>query len=278
MQQNPYKIETPSLISFSGGRTSAYMLYKILEAYDFDLPNGIFVTFANTGKEAEETLEFVDKCAKEWGVHIHWLEHYFAQERPKHRTKEVTFATAARNGEPFERLIDDRKILPNPVSRFCSSELKIKVMYRFMKSKGYKTWTNVLGLRYDEPRRAISAKKADYQIWDNIVPLYEAKATNADVLQFWQNNSFDLKLNSIGGKTIAGNCDLCFLKSAQSITALIKEKPELADWWIKQETKFGQQSGAVFRKDRNYINLVELSKQGDLLINDVATETCFCHD
>tara|TARA_B100000963_G_C22068699_1_gene427121 strand:- start:70 stop:516 length:447 start_codon:yes stop_codon:yes gene_type:complete len=148
-----------------------------------------------------------------------------------------------------------------------------------MRQQGYKTWVNVLGLRYDEPRRAISARNANYQVWENIVPLYDAQVTNEDVLEFWQKHNFDLQLNSIGGKTIAGNCDLCFLKSTQSITALLREKPDLADWWIDQESKFGNQSGAKFRRDRDYIQLVELSKQGDMLIaNDISTETCFCHD
>ena len=29
---NPYKIDGPTCISFSGGRTSGYMLYKVIEA------------------------------------------------------------------------------------------------------------------------------------------------------------------------------------------------------------------------------------------------------
>ncbi len=30
---NPYQIESPALISFSGGRTSGYMLRQIIDAY-----------------------------------------------------------------------------------------------------------------------------------------------------------------------------------------------------------------------------------------------------
>ena len=280
---NPYKIEGPALISFSGGRTSGYMLYHILKAHDFNLPDDIYITFANTGKEAEQTLEFVRDCGINWGVKIHWLEHYFADERPKHRTKEVTFETASRNGEPFERLIDDRQMLPNAVSRFCSSELKIKVLARFMRSQGYKEWGNVLGLRYDEPKRAVSARAADYQKWHNLVPLYDAQVTIKDVIEFWDNSSFDLKLRSFDGKTLGGNCDLCFLKSTQTLTKLIKEEPDRAEWWIKQEQKFKHKEALAsktnqFRKNMDYIYLVDLSKQGDLFGLDDSSQTCFCHD
>ena len=45
-------------ISFSGGRTSGYMLYKILEANN-GLPSNAKVIFTNTGREMEQTLDFV---------------------------------------------------------------------------------------------------------------------------------------------------------------------------------------------------------------------------
>ena len=70
---NPYKIDGPALISFSGGRTSAYMLYHILQAHGGSLPDDIYVTFANTGKEMPETLDFVHDCGVHWDVKIHWL-------------------------------------------------------------------------------------------------------------------------------------------------------------------------------------------------------------
>ena len=79
---NPYKIPTPALISFSGGRTSGFMLYKIIQAYGGSLPDDIHVVFANTGKEAPETLDFVQEVSEKWDIEIHWLELYFGDERP----------------------------------------------------------------------------------------------------------------------------------------------------------------------------------------------------
>ena len=276
---NPYKIEGPALISFSGGRTSAFMLWNILQAHGGVLPDDIYVTFANTGKEAPETLDFVHEVEQKWGVKIYWLELYFGEERPVYRTKIVDYETASRNGEPFEALLNRRKYLPNPVTRFCTSELKIKVMSRFMrKLQGYKNWYNVIGLRYDEPRRVASALK-QYEAWTNITPMNDAKHTVEDVSEFWKKQNFDLKLTNANGKTPAGNCDLCFLKGMDTTISILKERPEMADWWIKQEQKFGDHQGATFRKDRpNYIKLVEISKTQQDLFGDDDQMTCFCHD
>ena len=65
--RNPYRVPRPAVINFSGGRTSAYMLRSIVDAYGGSLPPGIAVIFANTGLERPETLEFVDTCARQLG-------------------------------------------------------------------------------------------------------------------------------------------------------------------------------------------------------------------
>lgn len=54
---SPYKIFGTTVISFSGGRTSAFMLRQVLDHND-DLSD-LIVTFANTGKEHPATLDFV---------------------------------------------------------------------------------------------------------------------------------------------------------------------------------------------------------------------------
>jgi hypothetical protein len=53
---NPYLITGPALISFSGGRTSAFMLRQILDAHGGTLPDDVVVAFANTGKERWTSL------------------------------------------------------------------------------------------------------------------------------------------------------------------------------------------------------------------------------
>ena len=276
---NPYKIDAPALISFSGGRTSGFMLKKIIDAYNGTLPKDLYVVFANTGKEMPQTLDFVRDCADKWDCKIHWLELEISDERPVYRTKEVNYETASRKGEPFEALIQRRKMLPNPVMRMCTQELKMNVMKRFMKEKGHKEWTNVVGLRYDEPRRVAKQNRqndSNANAWDSVCPLYQDKITVKEILEFWQKNNFDLKLTSENGQTTAGNCDLCYLKGTKTLTKIIKEKPDLADWWIAQEEKID----ATFRKDGSYINLVDLTKLEDKQIElfDDDSRSCFCHD
>lgn len=288
----PYRFNCPTLISFSGGRTSGYMLYKILEAYDGVLPDDVHVTFANTGKEMPETLDFINDCEVNWNVKVRWLELEVFEERPIYRTKEVSYETASRNGEPFEALIKRKKMLPNPVARLCTIKMKIEVMNRFMRAKGYKQWANVVGLRYDEPKRVAKQRKQNESAknkWESLVPLYDNKIMVEDVGNFWASNDFDLRLPNHNGKTHAGNCDLCFLKGTRTLINIIREKPELADWWIEQEQKVEKQSQkdlgrkvstATFKKDIDYKGLVELAKLDATQVEmfDDDSRSCFCHD
>ena len=55
---------------------------------------------------------------------------------PKDRFKVVTYETASRNGEPFAKMIEKKQFLPNSVMRFCTTELKIEPINKYMKSIG----------------------------------------------------------------------------------------------------------------------------------------------
>jgi 3'-phosphoadenosine 5'-phosphosulfate sulfotransferase (PAPS reductase)/FAD synthetase len=272
---NPYLIEGPALISFSGGRTSAYLLKHIIDAYGGTLPASVVACFANTGKEMPQTLDFVAECGERWGVSIVWME-YDPDGDPRRRFHVVDHATAARDGEPYAALISRKNYLPNPVTRFCTTELKIRVMRDYALSLGWENWINVLGLRYDEPQR-VAKIKHNRDRWDNVAPLFDARVTKREVTAFWQAQDFDLTLPNVNGKTPHGNCDLCFLKAAKIITALIREEPARADWWIEQE----RACGATFRKDRaDYAAILDsVLNQHDMDFGEIdALADCFCHE
>ena len=152
---NPFIIKEPTCISFSGGRTSAYMLWRVLQAHDMILPSDAKVIFCNTGKEHEATLDFVRDIEKQWNVPIVWLE--YLKEQPKFKI--VNYDTASRNGEPFAELITNKQFLPNSVMRFCTTELKIHPITRYMASIGHEEFQTFAGIRADEPRRVVKLRE-----------------------------------------------------------------------------------------------------------------------
>ena len=278
---DPFLITEPTVISFSGGRTSAYMLWRILQAHQMSLPSDALVCFANTGKEEEATLRFVDRCAKEWGVDIHWLEYRY-HEDAQQRFKRVTFETASRDGQPFFELIDQNgsPYLPNPVARICTAKLKIRVIHHYAKSLGFEHDENSdwVGIRADEPRRAAKIDRSR-------TPLVAAGVTKETVGDFWRSQPFDLELPNMNGVTMHGNCDLCFLKPAHQVLSLIREKPERALWWMRMEAHAQSSNktygdGAKFRKDRpSYAEMYKFAnEQTDLFDSNEEGIPCFCGD
>lgn len=279
--RSPYEILEPTCISFSGGRTSAYMLWRVLEAHGGKLPEDAIVCFANTGKEDEATLKFVHDCETNWNVPIVWLEYTDADE-PKDRWKQVTYETASRDGEPFEAVIRKKCYLPNPVTRFCTIEMKIRTIANYLfhigmcekRSHGENmAW---VGIRADEPRRAAKIPR-------DRTPLVAAGVTKEMVGEFWRNQSFDLELPNINGVTYHGNCDLCFLKGASQTMSLIQEKPERAIWWAGMENQaknFCEKvSGQVFRQDRaNYADMMKFAQDQTDFFGDDESISCFCGD
>lgn len=221
----------PVAIQFSGGRTSGYMLWHILNRHNGQLPQDCHVLFQNTGREMPETLDFVNECQTQWNVPIVWLE-YDAEDR----YRVVSHNSASRDGEPFEALIRKKKYPPNRVARFCTADLKVRPSRDYMRDQGYDHWHAAVGIRADEAHRA-NSKSADRERWDCIYPLVGAGVTKRDVAEFWNAQNFDLNLPNINGKTPLGNCDGCFLKSEANRAFLVRYYPHRAAWWARIEAE-----------------------------------------
>ena len=278
--RDPFRIDGPTCISFSGGRTSAYMLWRVLQSNN-GLPSEAIVCFANTGKEEEATLRFVRDCGVNWNVPITWVE-YRNEERGY---AVVDFDTASRNGEPFEALIRKRQYLPNPITRFCTVELKILAMEKLHFASGWVDWETMVGIRADEQRRVAKIRRdpsGGRKSCERTMPLADAGITIADIDAFWRTQPFRLELPTPNGKTLAGNCDLCFLKAGNQVQTLIAEKPERAIWWARMEALAlaSKPSGARFRSDRpSYHAMYENAlNQADAFGFEDEGIACFCGD
>jgi hypothetical protein len=231
------------------------MLRRVLDVHGGALPAHVHALFCNTGKEREETLEFVREISEQWHVPIVWLEY----EQPA-GVREVSFATASRRGEPFDAVIAHRSAinprhdwtLPNPVSPWCSSELKQRTMRRWMLARGYEEWDSIVGLRADEPRRVARMRDRRLEGGWIMLPLADARIGKHHVREFWDRQPFGLKL-----RDYEGNCDLCFKKSLRKLATLCTERPGIEAWWAAHE-----RDGARWRADRpGYAALADYARR-----------------
>jgi len=250
------------LISFSGGRTSAFMTQWIIKNLSDEYE--MIVVFANTGKERPETLDFVKRCDEYFNFNCVWIE---AITNPKFgigsRAKVVTYETASKNGEPFEQMIAKHGI-PNVMNPNCTRELKRVALRAYCRSIGWKGYYTAIGYRIDE----IDRMAPDWQKQNHIYPLISNIPTKKNgINKFWRDMPFDLNL-----KTYEGNCDICFKKSDRKIMTLLKENPYLSEWWLQMEEKYntyipiGRQKETLkppinfFRQNRSLKVLIEMSK------------------
>lgn len=255
---NPFAIDGPALISFSGGRTSGYMLKKILDAHRGTLPANVHVVFANTGKEREETLRFVHDVEANWNVPVVWLE--WRNAEPSFEI--VGYNSASRQGEPFEAMIAKKKSVPNGTRRFCTSILKIEPMTAYARSLGYEpgSYLEVVGLRHDEGRRLLKMYANNDRYGRKcFAPLSKAKVVKNDVMAFWSQQPFNLAL-----RTWEGNCDLCFNKGRAIRERIIRDNPDIAIWWDGQE----KDSGYQFAMRESVAEIVQHVQRTPMLIPD----------
>ena len=264
---NPYAIDGPAVISFSGGRSSGFMLRNIIDAHGGTLPDDIKVIFANTGLEHHETYEFIHRIEKAW-CEVVWLEYTLDGEN-KHSFKVVDYESASRAGEPFDQLIGKKKYLPNPVARLCTENLKVLTIKKYAKQElDLDTWSNVIGLRYDEPKRV--ARMRDRE--NVMIPMADAHHDKWDVLEFWIGEDMDLKLPIKGN--FFSNCVGCYLKSYSSLEEIARREPSYLDWWIDTE----EFTGLKFRVDRPDYATIKHNAHRQLAFDFVDSVACFCTD
>lgn len=213
------------MVSFSGGRTSAFMARLISISPIYQNFEKVYI-FANTGREYDQTLDFIQECSEKFNINIVWVESVISQKDgvgPKYKI--VNHETAHRRNEPnspFDQLVKKLDI-PNPAKKgHCTRDLKIVPMTKYMKDHHGSDYIEAVGIRADERNRCM----------DKFYPLADFNIDEQVVREFWQRQDFDLQL-----KDYQGNCDLCFKKSLRKKLTIIKEDPTALDKWEKEESE-----------------------------------------
>lgn len=240
-------------VSFSGGKTSGFMTTKILENYLHQYE--MLITFANTGRENDKTLEFVNDCANYWnerfGINVVWLEAITHMEHGKGQTSRiVTFESASRDGEPFEQFISKEGI-PSMAYPQCSERLKTFAMNHYRKQAGFNKCKTAIGIRVDEQKRRGSPKTVTkYNI---VYPLLDwFPSDKQDVNSFWENMPFNLELEEH-----QGNCKDCWKKSNIKLWLIALESPEYFDFAKKMEERYSSIKANRGKNDLFGLNVVD---------------------
>ncbi len=214
------------VVSFSGGRTSAYLVYLIEQMRKSgEWAEPVEYIFMDTGAEHPKTYEFIKKCVEHFGIELTCLQPDFNQPVGQGHTYKVVSIHDCKhdmvNGA-FAQLM--RKYgAPTVMSAWCTSRMKEETHDKYCNDKygkgNYVTW---LGIRADEPARL--------KIGRNPKLRYMAEITDfekEDVLDFWSGMPFDLEIQEH-----LGNCVFCIKKSINKLALAARDEPQLAAEWI----------------------------------------------
>ena len=247
--------------SISAGYSSIIMATKLKEWY----PNhNIIYGMANTSKEDEESLIFMNKCDKYFGFNMTWIEAIINQERGKGTDFKITdFKSLKRNGEIFEEGIKKYGI-PSKINKWCNRELKLVPLKKFCDNIfGSKNYSIAVGMRADEMDRV----SKDYKNNNVFYPLLDNGITTKERNKFWNDKPIQIKIPAY-----RGNCDMCFEKSNRKLMTIINEDPNKAVWWDKMIKKYskitieGKDSYNHFVENEGGINFYRQNKTIEELV------------
>jgi 3'-phosphoadenosine 5'-phosphosulfate sulfotransferase (PAPS reductase)/FAD synthetase len=221
------------VVSFSGGRTSAYLVYLIesmRKSGEWTEP--VEYIFMDTGAEHPKTYEFIKKCVEHFGIELTCLRAVIPKEigaGPTYKVidiKDIGFDLSifkefmAKYGNPT---------INRPI---CTDKLKTIPAVKYKNDKygkgNHATW---MGMRIDEPRR-LKGIPDQLDAFTNVKPreyFYLAELsdfTKQDVIDWWSKMPFDLEITEH-----LGNCVFCIKKTSAKIALAERDESELFQEW-----------------------------------------------
>lgn len=207
------------VVSFSGGRTSAYLCHLMKEKFGDDVE---FV-YMDTGAEHPKTYEFIRKVNSAFGLNLTCLRTKFNPELGKANSYEVVSIDDIKcDLKPWQEMMKKYGTPYNPGGAFCTDRMKLVPWTKYLNEKyGKGDYITYLGIRTDEPRRL---KPRDGVVYMGDISDFDKQ----DVLDWWSEQDFDLEIPEH-----LGNCVFCIKKGINKVQLAIHDEPELAEQFNK---------------------------------------------
>ena len=238
------------IVSFSGGRTSAYLVHLLIKLHGIKNINFVFM---DTGAEHPKTYEFIKKCVEYFNINLTVLRIAVNPELGKGNGYTVhTVESIGWDLSRFKSLVDKYGNPYNPSGGFCTDQIKTQTYKRYLKdlSEEFTSW---LGIRIDEPTRI--KPRPNFKYLAEI-----SQMDKEDITGWWKEMPFDLEVPEF-----SGNCVFCIKKSPSRIALAQKESPELFKDWndlIKSANPKGRAFpvDSIYRGKLSFDGIAELYK------------------
>lgn len=189
------------------------------------------------------------------------------------------------SGNTFEQVVNQKKILPNQMMRFCTSEMKIKPIFDFCQNQIKEIVEMQIGFRYDEKERAESNKNNTTfktivgkhpngnNKWSEIewrklkFPLVDNLITSYNVNKWAKNSKIEFPDDS--------NCVGCFWKPFQQLRKNWEDEPQKMRWFSEMEKQINGQ----WKKEMSYKDVKKIGLQMDFFFGTGSgCQSGFCTD
>ena len=182
-------------------------------------------------------------------------------------------------GETFDHLIKRKgNHLPNRMTRYCTTGLKLRPMFRWWKEQIGEPVEMQIGFRAGEENRAANmlAKTNEHGLleFEDIIGQHQS-GRNKWKAEYWQKPAFPMIDNGVRKDAVQrfwkdkpvrfavrNNCIGCYWRGPMLLRKMAETHPAKFDWWIAQETK------GRWREDASYSEIKRHRLQLELTWDD----------
>ena len=211
------------ILGLSGGKDStalAILLHKEIPEMEY--------FFCDTGKELQETYDYLDRIRVRLGIKITYLE----SERGFDHWLEVYGG-----------------LLPSPKMRWCTVQMKIKPLEKWV---GDDKALSYIGIRADEDRDGYISTKPNIQ---PVFPFKERGLVKADILRLLDESGIGLP-DYYRWRSRSG-CFFCFFQRKYEWVMLAEEHPDLFAEAVRYEQQHSDGRTYTWTQGETLLELLE---------------------